>query len=76
MGVWLAINLAWDGPTKAKETQGVQAAEEPIAEHRRAAPVPTEAQAATEPPPPPADNPAANSHPFRPRKPVKRPLPI
>ena len=62
-GVWLAINLAWDRITKAKETLGVQAAEEPIP---ASAPVsaPTEAQAAPEPPPPPAHNPAAKQPPL------------
>ena len=55
-GVWLAINLAWNGPTTAKETEHEQPVVEQLAAEAAALPVPAEAPAATEPSPPPAND--------------------
>ena len=55
-GVWLAINLAWNGPTTAKETEHEQPVLEQLAPEAAALPVPAEAPAATEPSPPPAND--------------------
>ena len=55
-GLWIAINLAWDGPTTAKETQREQPVTLQVAAEAAAAPVPAEAEASTELPPPPAND--------------------
>src|SRR5512142_1925368 len=60
-GVWLAINLAWNGPTTAKETEHEQPVVEQLAPEATALPVPPEVPAATEPSPPPANDIAKQS---------------